>query len=121
MRKSWKLSVLVVVLCFAVLMSGCYGTFSLTKGLHHWNGTQVNRWAQEGVFLLLVYVPVYPIVMLGDALIFNAIEFWGGSNPIASSTAASDAGAELDRVAALVGLPANLQVVGAPVGVPAVR
>ncbi|MHC5211378.1 MAG: DUF3332 family protein [Planctomycetota bacterium] len=120
MSKNWKLSVLVLVLCCAVLMSGCYGTFSLTKGLHHWNGTQVNRWAQEGVFLLLVIVPVYGVTLLGDALIFNAIEFWGGSNPIAS-TAMGEADAELDQVAALVGLPANLQVLGAAPGVPATR
>ena len=113
MQKSWKLGVLVVVLCLAVLMSGCYGTFSLTKGLHHWNGSQTNRWAQEGLFLLLIWpAPVYFATLLGDALIFNAIEFWGGTNPIAS-TARADADAELDRVAALVGLPAGVQVVGA--------
>jgi hypothetical protein len=117
-----KSSVLIVVLCLAVLVSGCYGTFSLTKGLHHWNGTQTNRWAQEGVFLLLVYVPVYGVTLLGDALIFNSIEFWGGTNPIAStSTAQAGIDAELDQVAAVVGLPANLVVVGAAPGVPTVR
>jgi hypothetical protein len=115
MRSHWKLSVLVVVLCLAVLMSGCYGTFTLTKRLHHWNGSLEGRWAQEGVVLLLVYVPVYGVTLLGDALIFNSIEFWGGTNPIAS-TAMGDADGQLDHVAALMGLPANLQVVGVPAG-----
>ena len=90
MRKSWKSSALILVLCLAVLMSGCYGTFSLTKRLHHWNGTQDGRWVQEGVFLLLAIVPVYGICMLGDALIFNSIEFWGGNNPITGTAAATD-------------------------------
>ena len=89
MRKSWKSSALILVLCLAVLMSGCYGTFSLTKRLHHWNGSQDGRWVQEGVFLLLVIVPVYGICMLGDALIFNSIEFWGGNNPIKGTAAAT--------------------------------
>ena len=87
MRKSWKFSAVIVVLCLAVLMSGCYGTFSLTKRLHHWNGNQGGRWAQEGVFLLIAIIPVYGVCILGDALIFNSIEFWGGKNPIDSPAA----------------------------------
>lgn len=89
MRKSWKSSALILVLCLAVLMSGCYGTFSLTKRLHHWNGSQDGRWVQEGVFLLLAIVPVYGICILGDALIFNSIEFWGGNNPITGTASAT--------------------------------
>jgi len=88
MRKSWKFSAVIVVLCLAVLMSGCYGTFSLTKRLHHWNGNQGGRWAQEGVFLLIAIIPVYGVCILGDALIFNSIEFWGGNNPITGTAAA---------------------------------
>ena len=93
MQKSWKLSAVVLVLCLAVLMSGCYGTFSLTKRLHHWNGTQDGRWAQEGIFLLIAIVPIYGICILGDALIFNSIEFWGGNNPIAATAMAPATGA----------------------------
>ena len=93
MQKSWKLSAVVLVLCLAVLMSGCYGTFSLTKRLHHWNGQQDGRWAQEGIFLLIAIVPIYGICILGDALIFNSIEFWGGNNPIAATAMAPSTGA----------------------------
>jgi hypothetical protein len=100
MQKSWKLSAVIVVLCLAVLMSGCYGTFSLTKRLHHWNGTQDGRWAQEGVFLLIAIVPIYGLCILGDALIFNSIEFWGGNNPIAG-TALAPTGAEPAAAAAV--------------------
>ena len=28
-------------------------------------------------------IPAYEICILGDGLIFNSIEFWGGNNPIA--------------------------------------
>jgi hypothetical protein len=84
MSKSWKLTALVVVLCVGMLTTSCYGPFNLTRKLHHWNGTIDGKWGNEGVFLLVAIIPVYGICMLGDALIFNSIEFWGGTNPISA-------------------------------------
>lgn len=86
MRKSQQS--LVALALVGVLAAGCYGPFNLTRRLHHWNGQVGQRWAQEGVFILLAYFPVYGICTLGDALIFNSIEFWGGQNPISPPTAA---------------------------------
>jgi hypothetical protein len=34
-----------------------------------------------------VILPVYGLCTLGDALIFNSIEFWGGENPIQKASA----------------------------------
>jgi hypothetical protein len=83
MSHRWKTRVAAAVLGLAVLGSSCYGPFNLTRRVHHWNGTVTeNNWGQEGVFLLLVIVPVYELAMIGDWLIFNSIEFWGGENPI---------------------------------------
>jgi hypothetical protein len=31
---------------------------------------------------VLTIIPVYGIAYLGDIIIFNSIEFWGGENPI---------------------------------------
>ncbi len=36
----------------------------------------------ELVFLGLIIIPAYGLFSFGDAIIFNSIEFWGGSNPI---------------------------------------
>ena len=90
MSKSWKLTALVVVLCVALLATSCYGPFNLTRRLHHWNGTVDGEWGNEGIFLLCAIIPVYGVCMLGDALIFNSIQFWGGENPISPPMA--DAG-----------------------------
>ena len=90
MSKSWKVTALVVVLCVGLLATSCYGPFTLTRRLHHWNGTVDGEWGNEGVFLLCAIIPVYGICMLGDALIFNSIQFWGGENPISPPMA--DAG-----------------------------
>ncbi|MDD5656987.1 MAG: DUF3332 family protein [Elusimicrobia bacterium] len=74
--------VLPLVLALAVVSSGCYGPFSLTKKLYKWNGDVGGKWVNEGVFLGMVILPVYFFATLGDAVIFNSIEFWGGKNPI---------------------------------------
>ena len=72
----------------SVLLTGCTGPFMLTKNLHKWQTTvSDDQWAQEVVFLGCVILPVYFFATLGDALIFNSIEFWGGENPIQNASA----------------------------------
>ena len=39
----------------------------------------------ELVFIALHIVPVYEIAYLADVIVFNSIEFWSGSNPVASN------------------------------------
>jgi hypothetical protein len=67
--------------------TGCYGDFALTRKLHQWNGSLGDKWVNTLVFWALVIVPVYEVAALGDAIIFNVIEFWGGRNPIHSASA----------------------------------
>lgn len=75
-----SLSVVLVV----ITMSSCYGPFRLTCKLHQWNGEISNKkFVNELVFLGLSILPAYELCALGDVLIFNSIEFWGGKNPIA--------------------------------------
>ncbi len=64
-------------------MSSCYGPFRLTNKLHDWNGrVSQKKFVNELVFLGMCIIPAYEICVLGDALIFNSIEWWGGRNPI---------------------------------------
>jgi hypothetical protein len=78
----------VALIGFLGTTTACYGPFNLTKSLHKWNGQikgtgQVtDKWMHELIFLGLVILPVYEFAALGDALIFNSIEFWTGNNPI---------------------------------------
>lgn len=63
--------------------TGCFGSFALTRKLWHFNDTTTReKGLKELLFLVLVIVPVYQLAALGDALIFNTVEFWGGKNPI---------------------------------------
>lgn len=85
MKKIITKSIAVVLITStSLMMSGCFGSFALTSKLHDWNGTVSNsKFVNELVFLGLCIIPVYELSVLGDALIFNSIEFWGGNNPIA--------------------------------------
>ncbi|MCM1031386.1 MAG: DUF3332 domain-containing protein [Oscillibacter sp.] len=79
-----KVTTIVLIAAMGALMSGCYGSFALTSKLHRWNGEVSNsKFVNELVFLGLCILPAYELACLGDALIFNSIEFWGGNNPIA--------------------------------------
>ena len=77
------LSALLVGLCF----TSCVGPFNATKRLHTWNREIENRWLGEGVFAVfrvhwIPAISVYTVFAISDMLIFNSIEFWGGTNPI---------------------------------------
>jgi len=80
MRKSLRL--LTAALGLTLLTVSCYGPFNATRRVHEWNGQVGNTWVNEGVFLAFVILPVYSLASMGDALIFNTIEFWGGTNPV---------------------------------------
>ena len=75
------------LLIASILFTGCTGPFQLTKNLHKWQTSPEDRWMDEVLFLGCVILPVYGICTLGDALIFNSIEFWGGENPIKAAAA----------------------------------
>jgi hypothetical protein len=71
---------LVTLLSTAALTAGCYGRFPMTKALYRMNGSVDNGIVRNIVFWLLVWIPVYWLAQLGDAVIFNLIEFWTGSS-----------------------------------------
>ena len=77
---------LTALALLAVMVTSCYGTFRLTSKIHDWNGeVSDSKFVNELVFVAMCVIPVYEVCALGDALIFNSIEFWAGndSNPIA--------------------------------------
>ena len=73
-----------LLLTTSILFTSCIGSFSAFTKLRDWNETVTdNQFGNELIFIALWVVPVYQIATLGDLLIFNSIEFWGGDNPIA--------------------------------------
>lgn len=77
-----------ITICLAlstsILFTSCLGSFSAFNGLKDWNNDLTDsRFVNNLVFWGLNIVPVYGLFFLGDAIIFNLIEFWSGSNPLA--------------------------------------
>jgi hypothetical protein len=80
---------LVAALFAAVLslhVSGCFGSFALTRNIYGLNERiSDNKFVRWLVFLGFTIIPVYGVGTLVDALVFNTLEFWTGSNPLANA------------------------------------
>ncbi|MBP6671657.1 MAG: DUF3332 family protein [Bacteroidetes bacterium] len=91
MNKMFKQVVIALLIATMALMSvGCYGSFNLTKKVYNWNGSLGDKWVVELVFLAANIIPVYSIAGFIDVVILNSLEFWTGSNPVASSVTSED-------------------------------
>ena len=75
--------ILASAVLVAFIATGCTGSFNLTKKVNNFHRSQSDKWSDELCFLLVALTPIYGLAMLGDAIIFNSIEFWTGDNPIA--------------------------------------
>lgn len=84
MRKLNLKMAATVCICGAFLFSSCIGSFGLHGKLLSWNEGVGNKFVNELVYLAFNIIPVYPLCYLADALVINSIEFWTGSNPMAS-------------------------------------
>lgn len=73
-----------VMICGAFLLSSCVGSFGLHSKLVNWNQSIGNKFVNELVFLACNIIPVYGVCYLADVVVINSIEFWSGSNPMAS-------------------------------------
>ena len=86
MSKHFRKALVVFSTVGCLGLAGCYGQFALTRKLYNWNGNATgNKFANSAILYALIVIPVYPIATLGDWLIFNTVEFYGGSTPMATN------------------------------------
>lgn len=81
-----RVVVLSLALCALAPLSGCIGSFALTKMVFEWNRGLGPWFVQEIVFLVFIILPVYNITVLVDAVILNLIEALTGGNPMSART-----------------------------------
>ena len=61
------------------LASSCLGPDNAYGSIKNWNaGLSEQDWINELVFIGLNIIPVYPLALIGDVLIFNTIGYWTG-------------------------------------------
>lgn len=76
--------ILCSVLSLAFLTTSCLGSFSAWNNLKDWNEDfSDNKYVNNAIFWGLNIIPIYSLFYAGDVLIFNLVEFWSGSNPLA--------------------------------------
>lgn len=88
MRSSLFKPLVVAITAGSVLFTtGCMGKFAVTKKVYGWNKHATgDRWVNEFIFVgMAVILPVYSLTLLVDGIIFNSIEWWSGSNPVAAA------------------------------------
>lgn len=79
-----KKTIIASLLACTLLFTSCLGSYNAFNNLRAWNqGATDSKFLDNLIFWGLWIVPVYELFILGDTLIFNVIEFWSGSNPIA--------------------------------------
>ncbi len=83
MKQVKKITLILGSAAILVSTTGCFGSFSFTKKLYQFNKGVGDKFIQELVFIGLVILPIYEIAAIGDVIVFNLIEFWTGSNPVA--------------------------------------
>ncbi|WP_127142392.1 DUF3332 domain-containing protein [Flagellimonas marinaquae] len=86
-----KKAIISSLLACSILFTSCLGSFRAFNNLKDWNqGLTDSKLLDNLIFWGLNIVPVYGLFFLGDTLIFNVIEFWSGSNPIAMKDGESE-------------------------------
>jgi hypothetical protein len=81
--KKFSLSALAVGISM-VLMTSCIGSFGLSSKVLKWNKSVSNdKFINELIFLGLYIIPVYEVSYFLDVVLFNSVEFWTGSSPVA--------------------------------------
>jgi hypothetical protein len=74
----------VLAVALGIMVSGCYGPFTLVRKVYNWNGqVSDNKWVVELVYLVCTWLPVYGIAGAADAIIFNSVVFWTGKSMLA--------------------------------------
>lgn len=103
---------IVTLLCAGmIVLSGCYGKNACFNKLHDWNGTLGNKWLNSIVHFFLNVFPVYMICLgLIDGLVLNTVEFWTGSNPLASGDSYYEKDAQGNEIAAVKNADGSMSV-----------
>ena len=103
---------IVTLLCAGmIVLSGCYGKNACFNKLHDWNGTLGDKWINSIVHFFLFWLPIYGICLfLVDGLVLNTVEFWTGSNPLASGDSYFEKDAQGNTIAAVKNADGSMSV-----------
>lgn len=88
--KKVNVMLLSLLLLVSTSLTACFGSFGLTKKIYNANKSVGGKVIQTLVMYVFIIIPVYGIASFLDIVIFNLIEFWSGSNPLAMKAGESE-------------------------------
>jgi hypothetical protein len=81
MNKLIKKTGAALALGTCLFATSCIGPNNAYEQVHSWNSRlSDSKFLNELAFLGLYIVPMYPVCLFGDYVVFNSVEFWTGSN-----------------------------------------
>ena len=92
--KKISYKVAALLLSGTLVCSSCIGSFALFNGYEKWQCNMTNSKIVNGLVGLILQPIVGGVCLFADALVLNTIEFWSGSNPIASTGTQSVIGSD---------------------------
>ena len=87
MKKLGKVFIAIGMICTLLFTTGCYGKFAVVKMVYKFHdsvaGNDMQGKVIKSLILLLGGEAVYGLSIAADIFLFNIVEFWTGSNPLA--------------------------------------
>ena len=105
-----KKGIATLIAAGLITLTGCYGSNACFEKLHKWNGTFGNKWLSSIIHFGMHVIPVYGFAYFIDFLVLNTVEFWTGSNPLASGDSYFEQDAQGNSVAAVKNADGSLSV-----------
>jgi len=93
LAKSRKAFVVALLAAMSPIMVSCFGAFPLTKTIYKLNKGIEPELLRHVVFWVFVIVPVYWVAAVADAVVFNLVDFWTGTELVGGSTTNPDGSA----------------------------
>jgi len=76
-----RTAIAAAFLSLGLFGSSCLGPNKLFNGLNEWNQQATDHdWVNEIIFLGFTILPVYSFAYLGDIIVLNTMEYWGGDD-----------------------------------------
>lgn len=117
MRHHRRLVTVCLLLGAAAMLGGCFGTFPMTRNVYNANrnvygsvpGDSTQRKIVQSA-VMWVFIPLYAVAGIADAVVFNAIEFWTGNRTAVSMRQAAPDGSTVALEPSSDGREATLTV-----------
>ncbi len=106
-----KKAIITLACASMIVLTGCYGKNALFNKVHDFAGSFGNKWMNSIVNFACWVIPVYEVSLwLIDGLVLNTVEFWTGSNPLASGDSYYEKDAQGNEIAAVKNADGSMSV-----------